>query len=1091
MNYIFKTSNRWWKGLPLFVSAVLYLTFGGITNAQWITQSPFPTGNNLNAVSFTDPNTGTAVGSNGTILRTSDGGNAWINQSEGSETPDNLVSVSFTDANNGTAVGLDFESIMGVIIRTTDGGNSWIQQVSGTSNQLNGVYFTDSNTGTAVGQVGTILRTTDGGNIWSAQTSGVTANLNGVFFSDANTGTIVGAAGTILRTTDGGTTWSPQTSGITAVFRAVYFSDVNTGTAVGASGNIRRTTDGGTTWTAQTSGVTVLLRALCFADANIGTIVGASGNIRHTTDGGANWTSQASGTTNQLNGVSFKNNSIGTIIGNLGTILHTTDEGGVWTSMTTGVNSTLFGVSFVSADTGTVVGVSGTIARTVDGGSTWTNQVSGTTNQLNAVYFSDANNGTAVGASGTILRTTDGGTTWTPQTSGTTNQLNDVFFTDINTGTVAGHIGTILRTTDGGSTWVPQTSGTTNPLLAVYFSDANSGSVVGFVGTTLRTTDGGTTWAFSQGGAGNTLNDVFFTNANSGIAIGVNGRIFKTTDAGASWISQTSGTTKILYGVSFTDENNGWVSGASGLILRTPDGGTTWLNQFTGATNDLNEISFPTASIGITAGSNGTILRTTNGGGPLFPTAPTNLAAAADTFFVDLSWTDNSTTENGFVLERKDGDSASINPFIPIDTVGSDVTTYKDTIVIPNSTYQYKLYAFNLFGNSGYSNTVQATTFAIAPTTFQLTVNIDSGWNMVSVPGLLPDNQNVTNWWPGKDPAANVFKYSGSYQTVTTAAPSEGYWMKNVDAQIYNTGDEWPAGGIFFVGYNPIISSAGWNLIGGYDYIAPVNGITTNPAGLIEGSIFKYSGAYQVATELTPGYGYWVKLSGPGEIILPSPTFKSSSKLAENVKTDWGKIIVTDNSGKSYILYAVDDELTLSDFDLPPVPPSGIFDVRYSSGRYAEDLSDGIQSIEMSGIEYPVNIKAENVNITLQDETGKQVYAELKSGEQVTVNNSTINKLMILSGEILSPTVYALEQNYPNPFNPATTIKFSLPEASTSVKLTIYNAVGQKVTDLVNSKLDAGNYSYNWDAGNMASGMYIYQIVTEKFVSTKKMMLLK
>jgi photosystem II stability/assembly factor-like uncharacterized protein len=65
--------------------------------------------------------------------------------------------VSFIDANTGTAVGWE-----GTILRTTDGGATWTAQESCTTNLLYGVSFTDANTGTAVGQFGTILRT-DGG----------------------------------------------------------------------------------------------------------------------------------------------------------------------------------------------------------------------------------------------------------------------------------------------------------------------------------------------------------------------------------------------------------------------------------------------------------------------------------------------------------------------------------------------------------------------------------------------------------------------------------------------------------------------------------------------------------------------------------------------------------------------------------------------------------------------------------------------------------------------------------------------------------------------------------------------------------------
>ena len=79
----------------------------------------------------------------------------WVAQNG---TTNALLGVSSTDANNGTAVG-----DQGTIVRTADGGTTWTAQQSGTTNQLHGVSFTDANTGTAVGLQGTILRTTDGG----------------------------------------------------------------------------------------------------------------------------------------------------------------------------------------------------------------------------------------------------------------------------------------------------------------------------------------------------------------------------------------------------------------------------------------------------------------------------------------------------------------------------------------------------------------------------------------------------------------------------------------------------------------------------------------------------------------------------------------------------------------------------------------------------------------------------------------------------------------------------------------------------------------------------------------------------------------
>lgn len=112
----------------------------------------------------------------------------------------------------------------------------------------------------------------------------------------------------------------------------------------------------------------------------------------------------------------------------------------------------------------------------------------------------------------------------------------------------------------------------------------------------------------------------------------------------------------------------------------------------------------------------------------------------------------------------------------------------------------------------------------------------------------------------------------------------------------------------------------------------------------------------------------------------------------------------------------------------------------------------------------------------------------------VDVNRQKLSniKFEIVHGDPPSlPVNYELFQNYPNPFNPGTTIQFALPKDAASVKLSIYNILGEKVAELVNEALTAGRYQYKWNAENFASGMYIYELRTDKFVSVKKMILLK
>ncbi|MCK9424569.1 MAG: T9SS type A sorting domain-containing protein [Ignavibacteriaceae bacterium] len=88
------------------------------------------------------------------------------------------------------------------------------------------------------------------------------------------------------------------------------------------------------------------------------------------------------------------------------------------------------------------------------------------------------------------------------------------------------------------------------------------------------------------------------------------------------------------------------------------------------------------------------------------------------------------------------------------------------------------------------------------------------------------------------------------------------------------------------------------------------------------------------------------------------------------------------------------------------------------------------------------------------------------------------------------PTEFSLEQNYPNPFNPVTTINFAIPEEA-KVTLAVFNQLGERVAVLVNEKLEVGNHSATWNAGNLSSGIYFYEIRTDRFTAAKKLLLLK
>lgn len=188
----------------------------------------------LNSVYFTNSNTGWAVGDNGMILHSLDGGVHWIAQDN--PLSDRLTSVYFINDSTGWGVG-DFDRIL----YTSDGGINWIFQDSDQTSSLASVYFVNDSTGWAVGD--RILHTIDGGKIWRSQ-SGMSGYLS-VHFPNDTTGWAVGYNGSILHTSNGGNDWNPQNSMTSNHLRSVSFVNENSGWAVGDLGTILHTSTGG------------------------------------------------------------------------------------------------------------------------------------------------------------------------------------------------------------------------------------------------------------------------------------------------------------------------------------------------------------------------------------------------------------------------------------------------------------------------------------------------------------------------------------------------------------------------------------------------------------------------------------------------------------------------------------------------------------------------------------------------------------------------------------------------------------------------------------------------------------------------------
>jgi len=127
-----------------------------------------------------------------------------------------------------------------------------------------------------------------------------------------------------------------------------------------------------------------------------------------------------------------------------------------------------------------------------------------------------------------------------------------------------------------------------------------------------------------------------------------------------------------------------------------------------------------------------------------------------------------------------------------------------------------------------------------------------------------------------------------------------------------------------------------------------------------------------------------------------------------------------------------------------------------------------------------------------------RLYAdELTNGWGWSVDNLVIQEQFVgVNDQQILPSKYELSQNYPNPFNPSTVISFALPSDS-KVTLQIFNTLGEVITTLVDETKSAGVHNINWNASNLASGVYLYRIHAEsisgakEFSTVKKMILMK
>ena len=498
------------------------------------------------------------------------------------------------------------------------------------------------------------------------------------------------------------------------------------------------------------------------------------------------------------------------------------------------------------------------------------------------------------------------------------------------------------------------------------------------------------------------------------------------------------------------------------LFLTLTDVNSQWYPQTSGTNNNLTGVSFTDINNGTAVGQTGKILRTTNGGvswtsqssgitnilfGVFFSDANTGTTVGQVGNIIrttngGVNWTlqPSGTTNNLFNVSFTDANTGTVvggaGNFPPFD-----VTILRTTNGGANWTSQ----------TSGTTNLLRDVTFTDASTGTAV------GWEGT----ILRTTNGGINW---------TLQYSGTTN-----------WLEGVSFSDANNGT---AVGLF----GTILRTTN----GGINWILQISGIPDHLYGVYFSDANTGTAVGDIGTILrtTNGGVNWIsQISGTTELLF------DVSFIDANTGTVVGKngtILRTTNGG------------------FTPLRPILIAPPNWSNGI---SLTPTLQWSSIMGvINYHVQIsRVSNFAVLTDSATVTNNKYTILSGMltntttyfwRVNATDSTgtgpwseiwnFSTLVTGINKISSntPDDYKLFQNYPNPFNPSTKIKFDVPKAS-YVKLIVYDVLGREIKTLVNEKLNAGRYEIDWNGSGYPSGVYFYRLVTDEYVSVKKMILVE
>ena len=384
-----------------------YITKTKDQGANWKTQTLVDTiisvTATLNAIASKDLQRFIIVGNNANVIYSEDAGASWKKPYllELGGVNVHLRGLDLLTPLYGIAVGEQ-----GFIMRTTDGGATWkFLPNSPYYHLLRSIAFPkgDTSNGIAVGNFGGVLITSNGGKKWSIIAPLTFLPLHSVVFSDSVTAFAVGDDGIMFKTSDRGAHWTKQAIPTKATLRSITFPTSQVGFAAGDSATVLETSTGGLSWHRVkipylgNEGVS----GISFCDAKNGMFLIANSPV-FTTDGGLSWKSIY---------------GYGGFGGNACFMISPTHYSFVETRITTVFNrdttviygrngAPFFSIAFSDENHGVAAGKGGQIYRTTDGGMTWDQNESNTSGRLYGVAYPSVSAASVCGIRGTILRRT-------------------------------------------------------------------------------------------------------------------------------------------------------------------------------------------------------------------------------------------------------------------------------------------------------------------------------------------------------------------------------------------------------------------------------------------------------------------------------------------------------------------------------------------------------------------------------------------------------------------------------------------------------------------------------------------------------------